>query len=225
MKPMSEKHLAILRRHMVEIIDLHMDLMSEELGKDTLDERVAAAMREVPRHLFVPTQLAGLAYQDAPLPIGFDKTISQPFVAALMLDLLEPQPDDSVLEVGTGLGYQAAVLAELARQVWSVEIVEELAMAAASRLQEFGLANVAIRVGDGSRGWPEHAPFDKILVTAAARQVPEHLVEQLKPGGRLVMPIGPVEMQLLTLVQKSPKGKVELREYLPVRFTQLETWS
>jgi protein-L-isoaspartate(D-aspartate) O-methyltransferase len=225
MKPMSEKHLAILRRHMVEIVDLHMDLMSEELGKNTLDDRVASAMREVPRHLFVPAQLAGLAYQDAPLPIGFDKTISQPFVAALMLDLLDPQPDDSVLEVGTGLGYQAAVLAELARQVWSVEIVEELAMAAASRLQEFGLANVAIRVGDGSRGWPEHAPFDKILVTAAARELPEALVEQLKPGGRMVMPIGPAEMQLLTLVQKTPKGKIELREYIPVRFTQLETWS
>ena len=201
MKPMSEQHFAILRRHMVELIELHMDLMSDELGRSALDERVAAALLEVPRHLFVPAQLAALAYHDTPLPIGFDKTISQPFVGALMIDLLAPQPGESVLEVGTGLGYQAAVLAELAGRVWSTEIVEEFALAAESRLREFGLTNVAIRVGDGSRGWPEHAPFDKILVTAAARQVPEPLVEQLKPGGRMVMPIGRAEAQRLTLHQ------------------------
>ena len=131
------------------------------LDKSALGERVAAALREVPRHLFVPAQIAALAYHDTPLPIGFNKTISQPFVGALMIDLLAPQPGESVLEVGTGLGYQAAVLAQLARRVWSIEIVEEFAEAAESRLQEFGLTNVAIRVGDGSRGWPEHAPFDK----------------------------------------------------------------
>jgi protein-L-isoaspartate(D-aspartate) O-methyltransferase len=200
-----------------------MDLMSDELGRGALDERVAAALREVPRHCFVPAQLTALAYHDTPLPIGFDKTISQPFVAALMIDLLAPQPDESVLEVGTGLGYQAAVLAELAGRVWSVEIVEEFAVAAKSRLQDFGLTNVAIRVGDGSRGWPEHAPFDKILVTAAARQLPELLVEQLKAGGRMVIPIGPAEVQRLTLVCKDSGGQIELREVLPVRFTQLET--
>ena len=162
MKPMSEQHFTILRRHMVELIEMHMDLMSDELGKSSLDERVAAALMEVPRHLFVPAQLIALAYHDTPLPIGFNKTISQPLIAALMIDLLALQPGESVLEVGTGLGYQAAVLAQLARRVWSVEIVEEFAAAAESRLQKFGLTNVAIRVGDGSRGWPEHAPFDKI---------------------------------------------------------------
>lgn len=220
---MKEKHLAILRRHMVEVIGIHMDLMSDELGRSALDERVAAALLQVPRHRFVPTQLAAVAYHDTPLPIGFDKTISQPFVAALMIDLLAPQPGESVLEVGTGLGYQAAVLAELAGRVWTVEIVEEFAEAAKSRLQALGLTNVAIRVGDGSRGWPEHAPFDMILVTAAAPQVPEVLVEQLKTGGRMVIPIGPAEAQSLTLVWKDSSGPVELREILPVRFTLLET--
>ena len=223
MKPMSEQHLAILRRHMVEVIGIQMDLMSDELGRSTLDERVAAALMDVPRHLFVPAQIAALAYHDAPLPIGFDKTISQPFIGALMIDLLAPQPGESVLEVGTGLGYQAAVLAELASRVWSVEVVEEFAVAAKFRLDHLGITNVTIRVGDGSRGWVEHAPFDKIMVTAAARQVPEPLVEQLKPGGRMVIPIGPAEAQRLTLVSKEHGGKIELREVLPVRFTQLET--
>ena len=223
MKPMSEQHFAILRRHMVELIEMHMDLMSDELGKSALDERVAAALMEVPRHLFVPVQLVVLAYHDTPLPIGFNKTISQPFVSALMIDLLAPQPGESVLEVGTGLGYQAAVLAQLAGRVLSVEIVEEFAAAAESRLKEFGLTNVTIRVGDGSRGWPEHAPFDKILITAAARQVPESLVDQLRTGGRMVIPIGPPEAQHLTLVSKHHRGRIERREVLPVRFTQLET--
>src|SRR5207248_10190123 len=130
MKPMSEAHFAILRRHMVEVIGIRVDLASEELGKAALDERVLAAMRNVPRHRFVPSFLAPLAYQDTPLPIGFDKTISQPFIVALMTDLLGPEPHDSILEVGTGLGYQAAVLAELSGRVWSVEIVEELAVQA-----------------------------------------------------------------------------------------------
>jgi len=223
MKPMSEQHFAVLRRHMVEMIGIHMDLMSDELGSSSLDDRVATALMEVPRHRFVPAPLAPLAYHDTPLPIGFDKTISQPFIAALMIELLAPQPGESVLEVGTGLGYQAAILARLAGRVWSVEIVEEFAQAAKSRLEEFGVTNVAIRVGDGSRGWPEHAPFDKILVTAAASRLPEPLVEQLAPGGRMVMPIGPPEAQALALVRKHPGDRVEVREVLPVRFTQLET--
>lgn len=223
MKPMSEAHFSILRRHMVEVIGIHMDLMSDEIGIGAINERLANALREVPRHLFVPEQVISLAYQDTPLPIGFDKTISQPFIAALMIELLAPLSEDSVLEVGTGLGYQAAVLAKLARRVWSVEIVEEFTIAAKARLGRLDLTNVAIRVGDGSRGWSEHAPFDRILVTAAAKRIPERLVEQLKPEGRMVIPIGPAEAQLLTLVMKDREGRIELREVIPVLFTQLET--
>jgi protein-L-isoaspartate(D-aspartate) O-methyltransferase len=222
MKPMSVHHLAILRRHMVEVIAIHADLMSEEIGKATLGERVLAAMQHVPRHQFVPPQLAALAYHDTPLPIGFDKTISQPFIAALMIDLLAPEVHEEVLEVGTGLGYQAALLAELAAQVWSVEIVEEFASEAKARLRHLGCANVEVRVGDGSKGWAEHAPFDKILVTAAAERVPKALVDQLRAGGRMVLPVGPPEAQELTVVEKDMSGEIKTRAVIPVRFTQLE---
>jgi protein-L-isoaspartate(D-aspartate) O-methyltransferase len=188
MKAMNESHLEILRRHMVEVIAIHADLASDEIGKAVLDERMMAVMRKVPRHLFVPAPLAPYAYQDTPLPIGFDKTISQPFIVALMTDLLSPQPGEKVLEVGTGLGYQTAILAELSGQVWSIEIVEEFANAARDLLHQLGYLRIEIRVGDGSRGWREHAPFDRILVTAAADRVPAGLLDQLNPGGRLVMP-------------------------------------
>lgn len=223
MRPMSEEHFAILRRHMVEVIAIHAELMCDELGKATLDARVLAAMLQVPRHLFVPLQLAALAYQDMPLPIGFGKTISQPFISALMTDLLAPERHESVLEIGTGLGYQAAVLAELAEHVWSVEIVEEFAGQAELRLQQLGCSRVGIRVGDGSRGWPEHAPYDKILVTAAAEQTPPALLEQLKPGGRLVLPLGPAEAQQLTVIDKDAAGHLQTRKLIPVRFSRLET--
>ncbi len=222
MKPMTEEHLAILRRHMVEVIGIHVDMASEELGRDTLDERVVAALLKVPRHHFVPLQLAPFAYQDTPLPIGFDKTISQPFIAALMIDLLAPEADHAVLEVGTGLGYQAALLAELARQVWSVEVVEEFAVEAKERLGQLGYGQVETRVGDGSRGWAEHAPFDRILVTAAAQRVPPALLDQLKPGGRMVLPVGPAEAQALTVVEKATDGTISQQEVIPVRFTELE---
>src|ERR687893_63184 len=172
MKPMNESHLAILRRHMVEMIAIHADLASDEIGKAVLDEQVMAAMRKVPRHLFVPASLAPYAYQDTPLPIGFDKTISQPFIAALMLDLLEIAPGARILEIGTGLGYQAAVMAEMGGRVWSVEVVEEFAEAASDRFAALGY-QIDVRVGDGSRGWAEHAPFDGILVTAAAEEPPQ----------------------------------------------------
>ncbi len=222
MKPMNEEHLAILRRHMVEVIAIHVDLMEEELGKASLDERVLAAMLRVPRHLFVPLSLAAHAYHDTPLPIGFDKTISQPFISALMTDLLAPEPHDAVLEIGTGRGYQTAVLAELADQVWSVEVIEEFASLAEARLQQLGYLRVGIRVGDGSRGWAEHAPYDKILVTAAAERPPPALLEQLKPGGRMVMPVGGEEQQL-TVIDKDETGDTRAREVMPVRFSRLET--
>jgi protein-L-isoaspartate(D-aspartate) O-methyltransferase len=222
MKPMGEQHLALLRRHMVEIIDLHFDLASEELGKDALDPALRSALLRVPRHLYVPHQLAVAAYQDTPLPIGFDKTISQPFIGALMLDLLELAPGRRVLEVGTGLGWQAAVMSALGARVWSVEIVEEFAEAARLRLATDD-HDVDIRVGDGSRGWADHAPFDRILVTAAAPAPPPALAEQLAPGGRMVIPLGGKEIQQLSVVTKAADGALTVREVLPTRFTQLET--
>jgi protein-L-isoaspartate(D-aspartate) O-methyltransferase len=223
MKPMTEVHLAILRRHMVEVIALQADLMSAEIGKAALGERVLEAMRRVRRHLFVPPELAAVAYHDTPLPIGFDKTVSQPFICALMADLLDPQPHEAVLEIGTGLGYQAAVLAELARQVWTVEMVEEFASHAEARLSQLGYGNVAVRIGDGTRGWAEHAPFDKILVTAAAAVPPKALLDQLAPGGRMVLPIGPEGIQQLTVVDKADDGRIRTRSVIPVRFGTLET--
>jgi protein-L-isoaspartate(D-aspartate) O-methyltransferase len=223
MKPMNEKHFAILRRHMVETIGIHADLKEDELGKSALDGRVLTAMLSVPRHLFVPAPLATLAYEDRPLPIGFEKTISQPFMCALMTDFLAPEPKDVVLEVGTGLGYQTAILAELVGHVWSVDIVEELAEGAQQRLNDLGYRNVDIRIGDGSRGWSEHAPYDKILVAAAHEKVPADLLEQLKPAGRLIMPLGSVEDQWLTLAMKDGAGAIRKQEILPVRFSRLET--
>ncbi len=220
---MKEKHFAILRRHMVELIGISADLGSDELGKAALDERVMAAMGRVPRHIFVPPELAPYAYENTPLPIGFGKTISQPFIVAIMTDLLDPQPDSIVLEVGTGLGYQASILAELARQVWSTEIVEELAAEAEERLRRLGYKNVGIHVGDGSRGWLEHAPFDRIIVTAAVELVPPTLIEQLKPGGRMVLPAGHADAQKLTVVEKDANGRTHIRDLMQVQFSTLET--
>jgi protein-L-isoaspartate(D-aspartate) O-methyltransferase len=223
MKEMNEGHYTILRRHMVEVIAINVDLASEELGKPALNERVIAALQRVPRHHFVPQPFAPYAYYDRPLPIGFDKTISQPFIVAVMTDLLDLRPHEVVLEVGTGLGYQSAVLAELVRRVWSVEIIEEFAAAAEARLRALGYNHVGIRIGDGSRGWAEHAPFDKIILTAAAERVPSALIEQLKPGGRLVLPLGPPAVQRLTIVDKDAAGHTSVRQLFAVRFSQLET--
>lgn len=223
MKPLDETHLALFRRHMVEIIDMHFDLASEELGKRAPEPRLRQALLEVPRHLFVPPQLILAAYQDTPLPIGFDKTLSQPFVGALMIDLLDLEPGEEVLEVGTGFGYQAALMTVLGARVRSVEIVEEFAAEARQRLAAVGHGEVAIRVGDGSRGWEEHAPFDKILVTAAAAAPPAALVEQLRPGGRMVIPLGGKEVQQLSIVDKRLDSSLDVRAIMAVRFTQLET--
>ena len=221
MKPMTEQHLAILRRHMVEIVDMHFDLAADEIGKEELDPDLRRALMDVPRHLFVPQSLAAVAYQDTPLPIGFDKTISQPFIGALMLDLLDLRPGQRVLEIGTGLGYQAAVMAEMGCEVFSVEVVEEFAEAAETRFAALGYA-VQVRVGDGSRGWEEHAPYDAVLVTAAAPEPPFELLGQLRPGGRMVLPIGVGDVQKLSLVEKRADALAEVREVMPVRFTQLE---
>jgi protein-L-isoaspartate(D-aspartate) O-methyltransferase len=163
------------------------------------------------------------SYEDTPLPIGFNKTISQPFMVALMTDLLDPQPTDHVLEVGTGLGYQTAILARLVAEIWSVEVVEEFAESAQERLKRLAIANAAIRIGDGSRGWAEHAPYDKILVAAGAKEVPAALVAQLKPGGRLVMPLGPAKDQRLSLIRKEADDSLKALAIMQVRFSELET--
>ncbi len=222
MKPMNEQHLTVLRRHMVEVIEIHYDLASGEIGRERIEPRLREVLLAVPRHVFVPGQLATLAYHDTPLPMGFDKTVSQPFISALMLDLLGIDAGHRVLEVGTGLGYQAALISSLGAALWTVEVVEEFASEAALRLLTQGHAGVSIRVGDGSRGWSEHAPFDRILVTAAAKEVPASLLDQLRPDGRIVIPIGDREAQQLTVVDKQRDGSIGQWPIMPVRFTQLE---
>jgi len=221
MKPMTEQHLAMYRRHMVEVIEMHFDLSEDEIGRNAPGEQLHRALMDVPRHLFVPQTLMLMSYQDTPLPIGFDKTISQPFIGALMLDLLGVEAGSRVLEVGTGLGYQAAIMADMGAEVFSVEIVEEFAEAAKERFALLGY-DIEVRVGDGSRGWSEHAPFDRILVTAAAEKVPEALIEELSPGGRMVIPLGGAEIQQLSVVERNGSGEASTREIMPVRFTQLE---
>jgi protein-L-isoaspartate(D-aspartate) O-methyltransferase len=221
MKPMTEQHLAMYRRHMVEVIDMHFDLTEEEIGRNAPHPQLRRALMDVPRHLFVPQSLMLMSYQDTPLPIGFDKTISQPFIGALMLDLLQIEPGARILEVGTGLGYQAAIMADMGADVFSVEVVEEFAEAAKERFAALGY-EIEVRVGDGSRGWAEHGPFDRIMVTAAAEKVPDALLDELSPGGRIVIPLGGSEIQQLSVVDKDSSGQTETHEIMPVRFTQLE---
>jgi protein-L-isoaspartate(D-aspartate) O-methyltransferase len=219
---MSAEHFVKLRQHMLMEIAAETIYVSARIGKAALGAPAMDAVGKVPRHDFVPIELQPYAYANVPLPIGFDKTISQPFIVALMTDLLDLGPEDKVLEIGTGLGYQAAVLAEIARKVYSVEIIEELAREAKLRLGRQGYRNIEFKLGNGCYGWPEHAPFDKIIVTAAPDLIPGVLLQQLRPGGRMVIPAGLADTQQLLLVQKDQVGAVTSREILPVRFSQLE---
>ncbi len=206
------------------VVDIERDVRETaySTGRKALDARVMAAMGKVQRHRFVPESLAQRAYENRPLPIGHDQTISQPFIVALMTDLIEPRPGDRVLEIGTGSGYQAAVLAELVARVYTIEIVPPLGERAAALLRALGYQNVETRIGDGYRGWPEAAPFDAIVVTAAPDHMPKPLIEQLKPGGRLVAPVGSQGgIQQLQLLRKQADGRTVTRSVLAVRFVPL----
>ena len=214
-------------------IDNELDRLLEEIreevwatrhltGRPTLDDRVTEALRQVPRHEFVPAELQFGAYANHPLPIGHGQTISQPYIVALMTDLIRPRPDAVVLEIGTGSGYQAAILSRLVKQVYSMEIVEALAAAASERLRRLGYENVEVRAGNGCLGWPQHAPYDAIVVTAASGRIPPALIEQLKPGGVLVMPVGAQHAgQELIVVRKLASGATEKTCVLPVVFVPL----
>jgi protein-L-isoaspartate(D-aspartate) O-methyltransferase len=192
------------------------------LGKDALDPRVLEALGRVPRHEFVPEPQRRFAYENRPLPIGHGQTISQPYIVAIMTDLIGPEPDHRVLEIGTGSGYQAAVLAKLVDAVYTIEIIEPLGRSGKARLEGLGYENVSVRTGDGYYGWPEAGPFDAIVVTAAASHVPPPLLDQLKPGGRMIIPVGSRFLtQELLLIEKEADGRIRTRQLLPVRFVPL----
>jgi protein-L-isoaspartate(D-aspartate) O-methyltransferase len=219
---MRTENLEALRKDMLAVIAAGAFALRDTIGKSAFDERVMTAMGKVPRHAFVPIELQPYAYANIPLPIGFAKTISQPFIVALMTDLLDIKADDSVLEIGTGLGYQAAILAQLARKVYSVEIIEELGQAAKQRLRQQGCSNVELKIANGYHGWSEHAPFDKVIVTAAPDLIPSPLIHQLKAGGKMVIPAGLPNTQQLIVAEKLANGRMTMKEILSVRFSQLE---
>jgi protein-L-isoaspartate(D-aspartate) O-methyltransferase len=210
------------RARLLAEIERDMRATAGTTGRERRAPRVAAALGKVPRHRFVPADLAGRAYENRPLPIGHEQTISQPFIVALMTELVDPQPTDRVLEIGTGSGYQAAVLAELVARVYTIEIVRPLGERAAELLKELGYVNLEVRIGDGYLGWPEAAPFDAIVVTAAPDHMPQPLVDQLAPGGRLIAPIGSrYGIQRLQLLRKDAQGRAVTRSVLEVRFVPL----
>ncbi|MFQ5841400.1 MAG: protein-L-isoaspartate(D-aspartate) O-methyltransferase, partial [Thermodesulfobacteriota bacterium] len=217
-----DEEYQVLRKRMVKTIEGDVKFTSERIGKKALGRHVMEAMGKVPRHEFVPAHLRRSAYENRPLSIGYGQTISQPYIVALMTDLLDVDEDDVVLEIGTGSGYQAAILAELVERVYTIEIVRELGEQAKGRLKRLGYQNVGVRVGDGYYGWEEHAPFDGIIVTAAASHIPPPLIKQLKPGGRMIIPVGgPFMTQQLMLVKKEKDGKIKTRQVLPVLFVPL----
>ena len=208
-----------LRARMVTEISQDVSDTRSYIGKSTLDERVMRVLGTVGRHRFVPAEMQSLAYENRPLPIGYGQTISQPYIVALMTDLLELEAGDVVLEIGTGSGYQAAVLSRLVSRVYSIEIIPELANAASTCLKRLGFGNVEVKNADGYFGWQEHAPFDAIIVTAASSHIPPPLVSQLKPGGVMMIPVGAVfQVQQLSLLRKTPDGELTTRQVMPVRF-------
>ena len=192
------------------------------VARDIYDQKVLQAMRDVPRHMFVPKERRRSAYKDSPLPIGYGQTISQPYIVAFMTELLKPEQDDVAFEVGTGSGYQAAVLSQIVKRVYTMEIIPPLGNAAEKRLKEVGYDNITVKVGDGYNGWEEYAPFDCIIVTAASDHIPPPLIKQLKNGGKMAIPVGhPFGVQNLMLLEKSEEGEIKIRNILPVRFVPL----
>lgn len=220
--PDSTPDYATMRQELLVEIERDVVATRGHTGREALHPKVMAAMGTVPRHEFVPDDWREASYANRPLPIGEGQTISQPYIVALMTDLLDPQPGDVILDIGTGSGYQAAVLAELVSQVYSMEIVPALAESARARLQRLGYDNVEVTLGNGWLGWPEHAPYDGILVAAAAAELPQKLVDQLKPGAKLVVPlVAGAFGEELTVVEKQMDGTVQMRTVLPVRFVPM----
>ena len=218
----ADERFANQRQQMVREIRQNVADTARYIGRSALDERVMSAMGTVPRHEFVPPSMQSSAYENRPLRIGHGQTISQPYIVALMTDLVDLEEQDTVLEIGTGSGYQAAILAELVHKVYTIEIVEALGLSAAKRLQRLDYNNIETRIGDGYYGWPERGPFDAIVVTAASSHIPPPLVQQIKPGGIMLIPVGSqFQVQQLTLVRKDEKGGVITRQVLPVRFVPL----
>ena len=215
----AEEDYTMARQAMVRMIEDDVKSTRFYLDKEILDEKVMQMMAKVPRHEFVPDNNKDYAYENRPLSIGHGQTISQPYIVAIMTDLLELKPDSRVLELGTGSGYQAAILSGLVKEVFSIEIIEPLGLAAKARLARLGYDNVTVKIGDGYYGWEEEAPFDAIIVTAAASHIPPALSKQLKVGGRMIIPVGTLFMtQQLLLVSKQDKAKLVSRQILPVRF-------
>ncbi|NJO55525.1 MAG: protein-L-isoaspartate(D-aspartate) O-methyltransferase [Rhodospirillales bacterium] len=218
----SGNTFAAAQTELLRLIAEEVEGTAQWTGRPSLSPAVIAALREVPRHKFVSPIEAAFAYDNRPLGIGFGQTISQPYIVAIMSELLDLTADDRVLEIGTGSGYQSAILSRLARDVYSVETIPTLATTAIARMTSLGYENVRVRIGDGYRGWPEEAPFDAIIVTAAPPEIPETLVTQLKEGGRLVIPVGPIgERQMLYRCVKGPDGKLETAAKLPVAFVPM----